>query len=57
MKKAPLRAPLIIIVIANIKKDKPIPEIEQILSAGAAAQNMMLASSQWVFIVFGEQDI
>ena len=39
VKKAPLRAPLIIIAIANIKKDKPIPEIEQILSAGAAAQN------------------
>ena len=31
VKKAPLRAPLIIIVIANIKKDSPIPKIEQIL--------------------------
>ena len=44
VKKAPLRAPLIIITIANIKKDKPIPEIEQILSAGAAAQNMLIAA-------------
>ena len=49
VKKAPLRAPLIIIVVANIKKDSPIPKIEQILSAGAAAQNMMLASSSMGF--------
>jgi len=49
VKNAPLRAPLIIITIANIKKDKPIPEIEQILSAGAAAQNMMLACSAMGF--------
>ena len=49
VKKAPLRAPLIIIAIANIKKDKPIPEIEQILSAGAAVQNMMLASTSMGF--------
>ena len=49
VKKAPLRAPLIVIVIANIKKKTLIPEIEQILSAGAAAQNMMLASSSMGF--------
>ena len=49
VKKAPLRAPLIIIVIANIKENTPIPAIEQILSAGAAAQNMMLASSSMGF--------
>ena len=49
VKKAPLRAPLIIIAIANIKKDKPIPEIEQILSAGAAVQNMMLACTSMGF--------
>ena len=45
VKNAPFRSPLIIIVIANIKKKFNIPKIEQILSAGAAAQNMMLASS------------
>ena len=45
MKNAPFRAPLIIIVVANIKKDTRIPKIEQLLSAGAAAQNIMLAAS------------
>ena len=41
---APFRAPLIIIVIASVKEDSIIPEIEQILSAGAAAQNILIAS-------------
>ena len=41
---APYRAPLIIIVIASVKEDSIIPEIEQILSAGAAAQNILIAS-------------
>jgi nitroreductase len=41
----PLRAPLLIAVAARIAKDHPkIPEIEQILSAAAAAQNMLLAA-------------
>jgi nitroreductase len=40
----PMRAPLIIIVAAVIETDHPkIPEVEQVLSAGAAAQNIMLA--------------
>ena len=43
-RKKPLRAPLIIAVIAKVKEDHAkIPVIEQILSAGAAAQNIMLA--------------
>ncbi len=41
---APFRAPLIIIVVASVKEDSIIPEIEQILSAGAAAQNILIAS-------------
>ena len=41
---APFRAPLIIIVISSIKEHHIVPEIEQILSAGAAAQNILLAS-------------
>jgi nitroreductase len=45
VKNAPFRAPLIIIVVATIKKKLNIPKIEQILSAGAAAQNIMLAAS------------
>ena len=40
----PLRAPMIIVVIASIKKNPKVPEIEQIISAGAAAQNMITAA-------------
>lgn len=42
----PLRAPLIIAVAARVDPDNPkIPAIEQILSAGAAAQQMQLAAN------------
>lgn len=40
----PMRAPTIIVVAATITKGK-IPEIEQVLAAGAAAQNMFLAAN------------
>jgi nitroreductase len=41
----PLRAPVVIAVAARIAKDHPkIPEIEQILSTAAAAQNILLAA-------------
>jgi nitroreductase len=36
------RAPLIIVVAAIIQPDSKIPVVEQILSAGAAAQSMLL---------------
>lgn len=40
----PLRAPLIIAVVAKVQPENTkIPVIEQVLSAGAAAQNIMLA--------------
>lgn len=39
-----LRAPLIIVVAARVQHGGKIPEIEQILSSGAAAQNIMLAT-------------
>ena len=39
-----LRAPLIVVVAAIITPDVKIPAIEQILSAGAAAQNMLHAA-------------
>jgi nitroreductase len=39
------RAPLIIVVAAVCNASAKIPAIEQILSAGAAAQNMMLAAT------------
>lgn len=40
----PLRAPLIVVLAAAIKEDHKIPVIEQMLAAGAAAQNIMLAA-------------
>ncbi len=40
-----LRAPLVIAVVAKVTEDHPkVPVIEQLLSAGAAAQNMLLAA-------------
>lgn len=39
-----LRAPLIVIVIAAISEHSKVPRIEQQLSAGCAAQNILLAS-------------
>lgn len=39
-----LRAPTILIVAARPKSTERIPEIEQVLSAGAAAQNIVLAA-------------
>jgi len=40
----PLRAPLLIVVAAKVHVAHPkIPEIEQILAAGAAAENLVLA--------------
>ena len=38
-----LRAPMIIVVACRIVKGTKIPDIEQILAAGAATQNMLLA--------------
>ena len=40
----PLRAPLIIIVAAHLRDHRNVPAIEQIISAGAAAQNILLAA-------------
>ena len=42
-KNAPYRAPMVIVLISNIKKHDRVPEIEQILSTAAAAQNILLA--------------
>ena len=43
-KKAPYRAPLIIIVVSSYKDHPKVPDIEQKLSSGAAAQNILLAA-------------
>jgi len=40
----PLRAPLIITVAATPKPNSKVPEIEQIVSAGATAQNILVAA-------------
>jgi nitroreductase len=39
-----LRAPLIIVAIARTRPDPKIPEVEQLMSAAAATQNIMLAA-------------
>src|SRR5579875_3505395 len=40
----PLRAPLIVVLAAAIKQGHKIPVIEQMLAAGAAAQNVLVAA-------------
>lgn len=40
----PLRAPMILVVAAKVDQHARIPAIEQILSAGAAAENVMVAA-------------
>ena len=40
----PLRAPLIVVLVAAIKENHKIPVVEQLLAAGAAAQNIMVAA-------------
>ncbi|MEH6402175.1 MAG: nitroreductase [Sneathiella sp.] len=42
--KKPYRAPLVIAVIAKVQPHPKVPAIEQILSAGAAAQNIMISA-------------
>lgn len=39
-----MRAPLIVVVAAHIQKGHKIPEVEQLCSTAAAAQNIMLAA-------------
>lgn len=43
-RKMPYRAPMIIVVIATCQANPKVPEIEQVVSAGAAAQNMITAA-------------
>jgi nitroreductase len=44
LRAKPLRAPLIIAVIARLQQHPKVPEIEQYLSAGTAAHGMLLAA-------------
>jgi nitroreductase len=43
-REKPLRAPLIVVLAAAIKEDHKIPVVEQLLAAGAAAENIMIAA-------------
>jgi nitroreductase len=43
-RRKPLRAPLLVIVAAKPRERRGVPEIEQLLAAGAAAQNIMLTA-------------
>lgn len=43
-REKPLRSPLIVVVVASLIESEKIPEIEQMLSAGTAAHNILLAS-------------
>lgn len=44
-RKKPLRAPMVIAVIAKVTPDVPkVPRIEQVISAGCAAHGMLLAA-------------
>ena len=43
-RKKPLRAPLVIVVSAAVRDNPKVPDIEQVVAAGAAAQNLLLAA-------------
>ena len=43
-KAKPLRAPVILVGIAKVVEHKSVPEVEQVLSCGAALQSMLLAA-------------
>lgn len=44
-REKPLRSPLIVVVIASLVDEEKVPEIEQMLAAGAAAHGLMLAAN------------
>jgi nitroreductase len=45
-----LRAPVVVAVVSRAREAIPIPEWEQVLSAGAACQNMLIASHALGFV-------
>ena len=45
-----LRAPVVVGVVSRVRESIPIPEWEQILSAGAVCQNMLLAAHAMGFV-------
>ena len=45
-----LRAPIVIAVVSRVRESIPIPEWEQILSAGAVCQNLLIAAHAMGFV-------
>lgn len=43
-RKKALRAPLIVVVAASAQSNAKVPEVEQLVAVGAAAQNMLVAA-------------
>ena len=43
LENAPFRAPMIIVLVADVKEHPKVPKVEQLLSLGASAQNILLA--------------
>lgn len=56
LRNNPLRAPLIVVVIARLQEHPKVPEIEQLLSAGCAAHAILLAATPSVLPVSGAPD-
>ena len=44
-REKPLRSPLILVVVARLEENEKVPQVEQLLSAGAAAHNVLLAAN------------
>ena len=44
IKNKPLRAPMVLVASVAVVEHKKVPEIEQILSAGASVQNLLMAA-------------
>ena len=45
-----LRAPVVVVVVSRVRENIKIPEWEQVLSAGAVCQNMLIASHSLGFV-------
>lgn len=44
LRNKPLRAPMLVVAIASVQEQPKVPMVEQLLSAGAAVQNMLVAA-------------
>jgi len=44
IRNKPLRAPMVIVASVKVVEHRKVPEVEQILSAGASVQNLMMAA-------------